>query len=56
MMRASVIRPVRVATVTVATHHHDHHQRAGENQNDEEQVPHSCLRSLGGRVANLTAV
>jgi hypothetical protein len=39
----------------VAPHHPDHHQRAGENEGDEEQLSHNCLRSVGGRLASFTA-
>jgi hypothetical protein len=45
----------RVATVHVPAHHPDHHQRAGENEDDEEQLSHSRLRPVGVRVASLTA-
>src|SRR6266540_1483567 len=39
----------------VAAHHPDHHQRAGEDEGDEEQLSYDCRRSVGGRFASFTA-
>jgi hypothetical protein len=54
MARADSVA-VRVASVRVAAHHPDHHQRAGEDEGDEEQLSYDCRRSVGGRFASFTA-
>src|SRR6266498_288060 len=54
MARADSVA-VRVASLPVAAHHPDHHQRAGEDQGDEEQLSHDCRRSVGARFASFTA-